>query len=232
MREAICIIPARGGSKRVPGKNIRLIGGLPMIAHPIRAALASGLFSRIVVSTDDAGIAEIARAHGAETPFVRDAALANDTAGTAGVVLDAIARLGAQSVPFVCCLYPTAPLIVADDLKRTFELMQTSGADGVVPVTHFDFPPQRAFRIAENGRVAFASPQHALTRSQDLAELVHDAGAFYWLRTGAFLASRRIVSDNTVGYRLPRHRAIDIDTEEDFLLAEAMFAASRGSAGR
>jgi N-acylneuraminate cytidylyltransferase len=232
LREALCIIPARGGSKRVPGKNIRLIGGLPMIAHPIGAALASGLFSRIVVSTDDAEIAGIARKHGAETPFVRDAALANDTAGTAEVVLDAIGRLGAQSIPFVCCLYPTAPLILPEDLQRSFDLLAKSGADGVVPVVAFDFPPQRAFRFAEGDRIAFASPQHALTRSQDLAELVHDAGAFYWLRTKAFLASRRIVSENTVGFRLPRHRAIDIDTEEDFRLADAMFAASRGSAGR
>jgi N-acylneuraminate cytidylyltransferase len=223
--DAICIIPARGGSKRVPRKNIREIGGLPMIAWPIRAALASALFSRVVVSTDSEDIAGIAREHGAETPFKREAALADDHAGTAEVVLDAIDRLRAQACQFVCCLYPTAPLVNHGDLAAALRLLQASGADTVIPVVDFDYPPQRALVLQEGGRVAFANPQHALTRSQDLPALVHDAGAFYFLRMAAFLASRRIVADHAVALRLPRSRAIDIDTEEDLALAQALFDA-------
>jgi len=224
MGEALCVIPARGGSRRIPRKNIRPLGGLPLIAHPIRAALASGCFARIVVSTDDAEIAAIAREHGAETPFVRDAALANDMAGTAEVVLDAIRRLGAEETTFTCCLYPTAPLETQEDLQQSLAELEASGAPALLPVTHFDFHPLRALKRNAVGAVEFAWPEHALTRSQDLPELVHDAGAFYWLRTRDFLASGRIVAPGAVGWPIPRLRAIDIDTEEDFAFAELLFA--------
>jgi N-acylneuraminate cytidylyltransferase len=230
--DAICIIPARGGSKRVPRKNIREFGGLPMIAWPIRAARQSGLFARIVVSTDDGEIAGIAREHGAETPFIREAALADDHAGTAEVVLDAIDRLRAQACQFVCCLYPTAPLVSPGDLAGALRLLQASGADTVIPVVDFDYPPQRALVLQEGGRVAFANPQHALTRSQDLPALVHDAGAFYFLRMAAFLASRRILADHAVALHLPRSRAIDIDTEEDLALAQALFDLRQRGQGK
>lgn len=224
MGEALCVIPARGGSKRVPRKNIRPIGGLPLIAHSIRAARNSGCFSRVVVSTDDEEIAGIARQHGAETPFVRGAELANDTAGTAEVVSDAIRRLGAQDVEFTCCLYPTAPLITGADLSASLAMLAASAAPGLLPVTEFDFHPLRALHLDAGGAVSFAHPQYELTRSQDLPLLLHDAGAFYWLRTRDFLSGGRIVGPGTLGWPIPRTRAIDIDTEEDFRLARILFA--------
>lgn len=226
MGEALCVIPARGGSKRIPRKNIRPLGGLPLIAHPIRAALASRCFARLVVSTDDEEIASIARQYGAKTPFMREPELANDTAGTAEVVLDAIRRLGAEETAFTCCLYPTAPLVTPFDLRESLAALEASDAPALLPVTHFDFHPLRALKRNKDGAVEFAWPEHALTRSQDLPELVHDAGAFYWLRTRDFLASGRIVAPAAIGWPMPRLRAVDIDTEEDFAFAELLFAHS------
>lgn len=220
---AICIIPARGGSKRVPGKNIRPFAGKPLIAHSVAAALESGLFADVVVSTDDEAIAGIAREHGASVPFMRDPALADDHAGTAEVVLDAIGRIGAAEFDHVCCLYPTAPLVTADDLRAAQARLVETGAEGLVAVTDYDFPPLRAFHEGNDGRLAFNWPEHALTRSQDLPELLHDAGAFYWLRIPEFLDHKRLIPDNTTGYRLPRWRAVDIDTEDDFRFAQFLF---------
>lgn len=216
----ICVIPARGGSKRIPGKNIRLLAGRPLIAHPIRAALASGCFARVVVSTDDPAIAAIAREHGAETPFMRDASLADDFTGTAEVIVDAIERLGAQSSPCVCCLYPTAPLVRPADLRNSLAKFRASGAYSMNSTTDYDFPPLRAFRISDDGRIAFNWPQYELTRSQDLPRLVHDAGAFYWLDTARFLKRQRLVGEDSIAWPMERLRAVDIDTEEDFHVAE------------
>ncbi|MFZ1813843.1 MAG: pseudaminic acid cytidylyltransferase [Rhizobiaceae bacterium] len=228
---AICIIPARGGSKRIPRKNIRPLGGLPLIAHPIRAALQCGLFARVIVTTDDEEIAAISREHGAEVPFMRDAALADDFTGTADVIVDAIERAGTRAHEYTCCLYPTAPLISSQDLVSALDNLRQSGADSLVSTTHFDFPPLRAFSVSPDGgpggepggRIAFNWPEFAMTRSQDLPELVHDAGAFYWMKTATFMHSRAIVTADTIGYRLDRLKAIDIDTEEDFRIAEVLF---------
>ena len=219
-QDAICVIPARGGSKRVPGKNIRPLAGLPLIAHPVRAALASGCFARVVVSTDDEKIATIAREHGAETPFLRGAELANDFAGTAEVIVDAILRLGAHDCPFVCCLYPTAPFVRPVDLRDSLTRFRSSGACSMISTTDFDFPPLRGFRLFDGDRIAFNWPQYELTRSQDLPAMVHDAGAFYWLETRRFLERQRLVGEDSIGWPMERLRAVDIDTEEDFRFAE------------
>ncbi len=209
----------------MPRKNIRLFAGLPLIAHPIRAALQSGVFRQVVVSTDDEEIASIARQHGAEVPFIRNAALADDFAGTAEVVTDALQQLAPATI--CCCLYPTAPMVTPDDLRDAANLLTRSGADTVVAVTGYDFPPQRAFRLSDDGRLAWNWPEHELTRSQDLPELVHDAGAFYFLDVARFLARKRIVGPHALPLHIDRLRAVDIDTEEDFRFAEALFAMSR-----
>lgn len=218
--EIICVIPARGGSKRVPGKNVRPLAGLPLIAHPIRAALASGCFSRVVVSTDDGSIAAIAREHGAETPFLRSAELANDFAGTAEVIVDAVRRLGAENSPCVCCLYPTAPFVRPRDLRDSLARFRVSGAYSMNSTTDFDFPPLRGFRLFDGDRIAFNWPEYELTRSQDLPPMVHDAGAFYWLDTARFLQRQRLVGGDSICWQMERLRAVDIDTEEDFRFAE------------
>jgi pseudaminic acid cytidylyltransferase len=218
----LCVIPARGGSKRVPRKNIRPLAGRPLIAWSIRAALDSGCFSRVVVSTDDEEIAAVARDHGAETPFLRDASLSGDMAGTAEVIADAVQRIDATQDELVCCLYPTAPLVRPRHLRAGMELMAKGDAYSVITVTDYDFPPMRAYRLTEAGNLAFNWPEHELTRSQDLPHLVHDAGAFYWLRTAPFLKRMRLTGPNSLPLQLGRLEACDIDTEEDFRFAEML----------
>ena len=220
--DAVCIIPARGGSKRVPGKNIRPLSGKPLIAHSIEAALASGCFARVIVSTDHESIAGTAREYGAETPFMREAALSDDHTGTAAVVADAVRRAGAESAAFLCCLYPTAPLVRPRDLADALERLKASGAQALLSVADFDYPPMRALKCLDDDRVAFNWPEHTMTRSQDLPAMVHDAGAFYWYRTADFMAAPAMVLADTVAYKLDRLRAADIDTEEDFRFAEAL----------
>ena len=228
---AICIIPARGGSKRVPGKNIRPLGGKPLIAHSIEAALSCGQFRDVVVSTDSAEIAKIAREHGASVPFLRDAALADDFTGTAEVLRDALAQLGDQGDDYLCCLYPTAPLVTPGDLTAAFERIRETGADNLVCVTEYDFSPWRALVEDDQGRLKFNWPEHELTRSQDLDRLVHDAGAFYWLRLKPFMAGGPIVAPNSVGYAMDRLRCVDIDTEEDFRFAEMLYRFMKEGSG-
>jgi len=229
--DIVCVIPARGGSKRVPGKNIRPLAGLPLIAHSIRNAHASGCFSRVVVSTDDKEIAAIAREHGAQTPFMREAHLANDHAGTAEVIVDAVRRLGAEGDEAVCCLYPTAPLIRPSDLSQSLARFMEAGVYSMVSTAEYDFPPLRAFALGEDGHIAFNWPQYELTRSQDLPHLVHDAGCFYWLRTKPFLERQRLVGPDSISWPLPRLRAADIDTEEDLAFAETLLRFHAGKDG-
>ena len=221
--DSLCVIPARGGSKRIPKKNIRLFAGKPLIARAIATALESGCFARVVVSTDDEQIAETAREHGAETPFLRNAELADDHTTTASVIEDAIRRTG-YSGEFACCLYPTAPLLRPADLADSLRALQESTASSLLAVTEYDFPPLRALVLANDGTVEFRFPDYALTRHQDLPRLVHDAGSFYWFRTSAFLQSGKLVSADTLAYEMDRLRCVDIDTEEDWRLAEQLFA--------
>lgn len=227
----LAVIPARGGSKRIPRKNIKPFGGLPMIVWSIRAAVDSGCFDRILVSTDDAEIADIARAHGAEVPFVRPTELSDDHTGTIPVIAHAIRWQQAQRTPAdtVCCIYATAPFVQADDLRQGLALLQDSEADYAFSVTSYAFPIQRAIRITPGGRMEMFQPQHLNTRSQDLEEAWHDAGQFYWGRAEAWLAEKPLFGPNSVAVPLPRHRVQDIDTPEDWERAEHMFRVLQGS---
>ncbi len=223
----IAIIPARGGSKRIPRKNIKLFCGKPMIAWSINAAKASGLFDHIIVSTDDAEIAQIAKAWGAEVPFIRPTELSDDYVGTGAVVKHAV-EWGLKNMgkfELTCTIYATAPFITVDDLIRGHELLLQTNSQIVFTVTSFPFPIQRAIKITESGNIAMFQPEHLMTRSQDLEPSYHDAGQFYWARTEAVLNDIPAFSDAAVPLILPRHQVQDIDTPEDWQRAELMFDA-------
>ena len=223
----IAVIPARGGSKRIPRKNIKLFSGKPMIAWSIDAARASGLFDHIVVSTDDVEISAVAKAYGAEVPFMRPPALSDDYTGTSAVVAHAIQWYRAQGdMPDpVCCIYATAPFVNAADLQRGLQMLADSDSDFAFSVTSFAFPIQRAIKLTEEGRVQMFQPEHFNTRSQDLEQAFHDAGQFYWGRAAAWIADKPIFSSDAMPVILPRHRVQDIDTPEDWERAEWMFKA-------
>jgi len=223
----LAIIPARGGSKRIPRKNIKPFCGKPMIAWSIEAALESGCFDRVIVSTDDDEIAEVARQYGAEVPFMRPLELSDDHAGTLPVIRHAIETMNSQgrAVEQACCLYATAPFIQAEDLRRGLEILQGSGGDYAFSVTSYAFPIQRAIRLTPGGRVEMFNPEHFNTRSQDLEEAYHDAGQFYWGRGKAWLQGQMIFSPASLPVMLPRHRVQDIDTPEDWVRAEWLFKA-------
>ena len=223
----LAIIPARGGSKRIPRKNIKPFCGKPMIAWSIEAALESGCFDRVIVSTDDDEIAEVARQHGAEVPFMRPLELSDDHTGTIPVIRHAIETINSQgrAVEQACCLYATAPFIQAEDLRRGLEILQGSGGDYAFSVTSYAFPIQRAIRLTPEGRVEMFNPEHFNTRSQDLEEAYHDAGQFYWGRADAWLQGKMIFSPASLPVMLPRHRVQDIDTPEDWVRAEWLFKA-------
>ena len=220
----ICVIPARGGSKRIPRKNIIDFNGHPMIAWPIKIALQSELFAEVVVSTDDDEIAEISREHGASVPFIREANLADDYATTADVLKDALSRL--QDADVACCIYPTAPMIKAEQLRHAYEIISSGDTDCVMSVTDFDFHPLRALKQNREGRVQFNYPEYALTRSQDLPQMVHDAGAFYFFRTDSFLKSGNLIGSNTIGINISRIESVDIDTKEDLEIAKIIHSNS------
>lgn len=225
---SICVIPARGGSKRIPRKNIREFGGKPMIAWSIEAAQASGCFTRVIVSTDDDDVAGVAEACGAEAPFRRPPELSNDYIGTLPVVAHAVDWLGDQGEEpeFVCCLYATAPFVQAEDLKSGLQALQhNEDVDYALSVTSYPAPIQRALRLSPQGRVAMFQPEHFHARSQDLEKAWHDAGQFYWGRAAAWRKSTPIFSGRSVPIMLPRHRVQDIDTPEDWRQANWLFAA-------
>lgn len=223
----LAVIPARGGSKRIPRKNIRSFAGLPIIAWSIRAAMAARCFDRIIVSTDDEEIAAVARAQGAEVPFLRPATLADDHTGTIPVIAHAIAWHAQHGMPAtaVCCIYATAPFVQADDLLRGLTVLHESGADYAFSVTTYPFPIQRAIRITAEGRIEMFHPEYFHTRSQDLEPAWHDAGQFYWGQAAAWLAGKPLFSHAAAPVPIPRHRVQDIDTLEDWERAEWLFRA-------
>lgn len=221
----LAVIPARGGSKRIPRKNIRLFCGKPMIVWSIEAASESGCFERVVVSTDDEEIATVAREHGAEVPFVRPAELSDDHTGTTPVVAHAARSCGATGDDLVCCIYATAPFLRAKDLVRGSEVLEESGAEFAFAVTTYAFPIQRAIRLSPEGRVEMLDPSAFEERSQDLDETWHDAGQFYWGRVRAWEAGTLLFSRDAASVPLPRYRVQDIDTEEDWIRAECLFRA-------
>lgn len=230
----LAIIPARGGSKRIPGKNIKPFCGKPMIAWSIAAAQLSECFDRIIVSTDDAEIAQVAQAHGAEVPFVRPPELSDDHTGTIPVIAHAIdwQNTHGQAVSQACCIYATAPFVQAQDLQRGLSVLQTSGAQYAFSVTSYAFPIQRAIRITPEQRVAMFQPEHSATRSQDLEEAWHDAGQFYWGEASAWLAGKPLFSQDAAPVLLPRQRVQDIDTPEDWQRAEWQFKAMQHEQGQ
>lgn len=223
----LAVIPARGGSKRIPRKNIRAFAGRPMIAYAIGAARASGLFDHVVVSTDDAEIAAIAAAEGAELPFTRPADLADDHTPTVPVIAHAIGACRALGwdVQQVCCIYPGVPLIRAEDIAEALRLLDAHGGHGYTfPVTPFPSAIQRALRRGADGRVAPFHPEYVNTRTQDLEPAFHDAGQFYWGQAEAWLAGLSIHA-NGRAIVLPEWRVVDIDTPADWERAEAMVRA-------
>jgi N-acylneuraminate cytidylyltransferase len=225
----LAVIPARGGSKRILRKNIREFYGKPMLVWSIEAALASECIDRVVVSTDDPEIAEIARSHGADVPFLRPSNLADDYTGTTAVVQHVVQQLATSGItPMqVCCLYATAPFVTCQDLRRGYELLVKSGAEYAFSVTTYSFPIQRALQLTKAGGVAMLQPEYAETRSQDLTDVYHDAGQFYWGTLNAWLNAKAIYAEHSVPVVLPRYRVQDIDTEEDWNRAALMFEAIR-----
>lgn len=220
----VAVIPARGGSKRIPRKNIRPFAGKPMIAHSIDCALGSGLFERVIVSTDDAEIMQVARQYGAEAPFTRPDELSGDHAGTAEVIGHAIDFLRAEGsrVSAVCCIYPTAPFLDREDLRQGLSMLEAGELQYVFAATTYAYPIYRSFREKPTGGLEMLFPEHLLTRSQDLPEVLHDAGQFYWGRADAWANYSNVFGDLTTVVRIPRWRVQDIDTEEDWIRAESM----------
>lgn len=225
----LAVIPARGGSKRIPRKNLREFCGKPIIAYSIQAARQSGCFDRIIVSTDDTEIATIARDYGAETPFMRPAELSNDNAATIPVIKHAIEWFMSEGgLPEqVCCIYATAPFITPDDLRRGFDTLISSGSEYAFSLTSFPFPIQRAVKLTPKGRMTMFYPEHFNTRSQDLEEAYHDAGQFYWGNCTAFLREVPLFSEASAPVFLPRYRVQDIDTLEDWKRAELIYRMLR-----
>jgi len=220
----LALIPARGGSKRIPRKNIRPFRGRPVIAYAIEAAQACGLFDRIVVSTDDEEIAEVAERFGAEAPLRRPPELADDHASTLAVVRHALdwADSAGLKISHLCCIYPAAPLVQAADIRKAFDRLAAEDAEYCFPVTEFPFPIQRAIRLSHDDRVEMFDPSHFETRSQDLEPAFHDAGQFYWGRPEAFRRGEPMFSRAAVPLHLPRWRVVDIDTAEDWRRAELL----------
>ena len=221
----IAVIPARGGSKRIPRKNIKDFCGKPMIVWSIEAAKASGSFDHIIVSTDDNEIAELAKKHGAEVPFIRPAELSDDYVGTGDVVKHAVewAIKNIGKPEFICTIYATAPFIKPTDILKGLNSLVENNSQIAFAVTSFSFPIQRAIKINKNGRVEMFQPENFMVRSQDLEPAYHDAGQFYWATTDAVLNDVLAFSKEAVPVILPRHRVQDIDTYEDWGRAELLF---------
>lgn len=221
----LCIIPARGGSKRIPKKNIRCFNGRPIISYPIMNAIDAKIFTHVMVSTDDDQIGNIAKDFGASVPFKRSCNTANDTASTAEVVLEVLneyKKIGME-FDYVCCLYPVAVFTDSNMLKNSFELLQQQGISGVVPVVRFGFPIQRAVRIVD-GKMQMIWPENAFARSQDLEPAYHDCGQFYWARVINFLSEKTLYLQDSLAYEIDEMHAQDIDTFKDWEIAEFKYS--------
>lgn len=219
----LAIITARGGSKRIPKKNVKKFCGKPIIAYSIQAALTSGIFDEVMVSTDSEEIASVAREYGATVPFLRSEAASNDFATTADViaeVLEEYRKLGRQFDTFTC-IYPTAPFVTGEKLAEAVGLL--NGADAVISVVRFSFPPQRAF-VVRDGNVAFQYPEYERARSQDLEPIYHDCGQFYICNVSLFLKKHSLILPRTRPYILPDEEVQDIDTLSDWAIAEAKYS--------
>lgn len=217
----VAIIPARGGSKRIPRKNIKEFNGQPMIAWAINEAHKSQLFDHIIVSTDDDEIKQIAEKHGAIVPFIRPASISDDSTPTVPVISHAVKEIDKsyQHVDYACCIYPCSPLLLASDLVNSFNLLKTSGENFVYPVVEYPHSIFRAMRQSEEGKMEFVYPEYELSRTQDLEETFHDSGQFYWGKAEAWRELKKMHTDG-VGMKIPSYRVVDIDTEDDWKRAE------------
>lgn len=221
---SIAIITARGGSKRIPGKNIRDFVGKPIIAYSIKAARESGIFDEVMVSTDSEEIAAAAKKYGAAVPFLRSEKTSNDWATTADVLLEVIEnyRLRNRKFEWICCIYPTAPFLTGERLREANKVLEDAKAESLMPVVRFSFPPQRGMVIRE-GRVDYRYPEFRNTRSQDLEVMYHDCGQFYFCRTDAFLKHRTMVTPDTVPFEMSEEEVQDIDNLSDWQVAELKY---------
>lgn len=221
----IAIIPARGGSKRIPRKNIRSFCGQPLIAYSIQVAIRSNLFDQVIVTTEDKEIAEQARLYGAVTPFVRPQNIADDYSTTNDVMKHAVKWIFEHNMQpeFICCIYATAPFLQSCYLEEGLKKLQNSDRDFAFGVTSFSFPPQRAIRISQEGYIQAVQPEYYAIRSQDLEKLYHDAGQFYWGRASSFLKNKITYSEISIPIIIPRYLVQDIDTIEDWIRAENMY---------
>ncbi len=224
MMKALAMITARGGSKRIPRKNIKEFNKKPIIAYSIEAALGSGVFDEVMVSTDDEEIAQIARNYGASVPFLRSEATSNDFATTADVIEEVIEEYKKRGKEFdiLACIYPTAPFITSEKLKNAVDTLAASEADGLIPVVRFSYPPQRAMEI-HDGRLVFRQPENLSKRSQDPVPHYHDAGQFYVTRTESFLKNRNLLLGKILPLELSELEVQDIDNEVDWKLAELKY---------
>lgn len=225
MSSKIAIITARGGSKRIPRKNIRDFCGKPIIQYSIEAALKSNVFDEVMVSTEDEEIKRIALECGAKVPFLRSDRTASDMAMTYEVLLEVIdeyKKIG-QEFDYMCCIYPTAPFITAQKLKDAMDMIEKDDLDTVLPVVQFSFPPQRGFTLNDTGYVNFIHPENALVRSQDLAPVFHDAGQFYCMNVEQFSIYKKIIMDRTKPIIVDEMEVQDIDNEIDWKLAELKY---------
>ncbi len=227
----LCVIPARGGSKRIPRKNIKIFNGKPMIAYSIEAAIQSECFDKVIVSTDDKEIALVAESYGAEIPFFRPEELSNDHAGTLPVIKHAIDWFDQSGLApsEVCCLYATAPFVKKETINEAYQQLKTSKAEYCFTVTSFPFPVQRSVIVTERNRLQMLYPEYFSTRSQDLEETYHDAGQLYWGNAMAFKAMKPLFSELTSPCVLPRYLVQDIDTLEDWKRAELMYSVLKNS---
>ena len=220
----LAIIPARGGSKRIPRKNIKEFLGKPIISYSIEAALSSGLFDEVMVSTEDKIIADIAIEYGATVPFYRSKVNANDYATTLDVIEEVLERYEQQQKNFdsICCIYPTAPFVSSSKLKEAFDLLKAQKLDAVVPVMEFSFPIQRSLKL-QNGRLSYNFPEYENSRSQDLQKLYHDTGQFYFLKVSKLKQNKSVIPSHSGAIIISELEAQDIDNEKDWKLAELKY---------
>ena len=223
--KCLAIIPARGGSKRIPHKNIKLFLGRPIIAYSIEAALGTGLFEEVMVSTDDTEIAEIARQEGASVPFLRSTENANDYATLADVLVEVVNVYKERGNEFdlICCLLPTAPLISSEVVRSAYDQLVMSTFDSICPVVAFSYPILRSLSIDEKGNLNMNWPEYRFSRSQDLRPAYHDSGTFYWIKTSSLLKDKKLLGENGTAIVLDEFRVQDIDTDTDWALAEMKY---------
>ena len=222
----VAVIPARGGSKRIPDKNIKPFCGKPIIAYSIEAAKNAGIFARIIVSTDSKEIASIAKDFGADIPFIRPVELADDFAGTDAVILHALKWLikDGEKIDYICCIYATAPFVKAEYIIKGYNILRDKSAASCFSVTTYPFPIFRSLKINSQNRLEMFWPEYKERRSQDLREAYHDAGQFYWADAKKYLKEKQFYSKDSVPVILPRYLVQDIDTPEDWETAEKMYS--------